>query len=72
MVYKVHKALKRLKRWRDSSRLLVVLVILLDKFERVFSNEAGEFASLLTPLVKGTQCAMIESTRQGNTNFPWP
>ena len=43
--YSVHSALSRLKRCLRPSRVVVDFVILDDKVERLFSNEAGEVSS---------------------------
>lgn len=42
--YKIQRTFRRLERCRRPSSLLLVLDILVERFERIFSNEAGEFS----------------------------
>lgn len=52
--YRVQRTFKRLERCRRPSSLLLVLDILVERFDRIFSNEAGELSSPLEQSVKGS------------------
>lgn len=43
--YRVQRTFRRLERRRSPSSLALVLDILVERFDRIFSNEAGELLS---------------------------
>lgn len=69
--YRIQKTLRRRERCLRLSRFVAALVILPDKFERVFSKDAGEFSSLYAVLAI-MQTEIWGQSFQWITDFPWP
>ena len=65
--YNDQRTFRRLERWRSPSSLLLVLDILAERFDRIFSNEAGELSSPFKIVNKSTRVLKMYVRY-----LPWP